>query len=638
MQLRPYQQKLEQDIYAFWASTPGPSNAGVLSATGSGKTVLFSKILRDCSGYSVACAHRQELVSQMAVTLGRNQVRHRIIAPDNVRRMIVSMQIAELGTSYYDPSARCAVAGVDTLIRMPSEPWHKQVQIQVQDEAHHVLRENKWGKAMSMFPNAYGLLPSATMIRADGAGLGRHADGLMDTLIPAPEMRDIIDMGYLTDYRLVLAESDVVMSDDDISATTGDYNAAKLREAHHKSKKIVGDVVKTYLTYGRNMLGITFAVDVQEATKIAAGFRDAGIPAEVVSAKTPDQLRAEIIRKFKRREILQLVNVDLFGEGFDLPAIEYVAFARHTQSFALYSQQFGRALRLMLESHLAARWDSFTPAERKAAIAASKKPRAIIADHVGNILRHQGPPDAQHQARKMGLDRREKRGASKANDAEPLAGCMNTVALVPRAGVSLAELSRRYAAASYVGYGPLPERITAVNEQIVAEGLAVSTGVPCAQPYERFRASCPYCGFVPVPAGRSTPQQVDGNMLLLDDDSAAALRAGIFANLESAIPEWPGMNPAIRGKHLRDRSEKQQAIFSLKNAAAWYAGLQNALGYSDAEAHKRFYLRYGVDIWTAQTFNKAEAEALHARLLVDLAAAGVDGTANAGVGLPTLTH
>lgn len=570
----------------MWNRYGKPSNAGVVAATGSGKTVLFSKFLRDSQGYSLALAHRQELVSQMAVTLARNRVRHRIIAPDNVRRMIVSMQINEVGTSYYDPNARCAVAGVDTLIRAPVEPWFNQVQLQVQDEAHHVLRENKWGQAAALFPNAYGLLPTATPTRADGKGLGRHADGLMDELILAPEMRDIIDMGYLTDYRVVLAESDIQMGDDDISATTGDFNLDKLRKAHHASKKIVGDVVNTYLQYARGKLGITFAVDVEEATKIAEGFRQNGVPAEVVSAKTPDQARAEIIRRFKRRDILQLVNVDLFGEGFDLPAIEVVSFARHTNSFALYSQQFGRALRLMIAPEIAARWDSFTNAERRAAIAASAKPRAIIIDHVGNIMRHLGPPDAKWRAGKWTLDRREKGARNKPNDAEPLTQCLN-----PDDG----------------------------------------SGVPCAQPYERFRACCPYCGYQPVPAGRSTPEQVDGNMLELDDAALEALRNSVAGKLERPIVAPYGAGPEIVGALHKRRHEHLSVIAALKNAAAWWSGYERLQGRGDAEAHKRFYLKFGIDAWSMQTLDRKPAEELHARLLAELAKHGIDGTANAGI-------
>lgn len=585
--LRPFQQKLEADVYAAWNRIARPSNVMPVAATGSGKTVLFSKFLHDAQGYSVAIAHRQELVSQMAVALARNGVRHRIIAPDNVRRMIVSMQINETGTSYYDPNARCAVAGVDTLVRAPVEPWFQQVGLQVQDEAHHVLRENKWGKAAALFPNAYGLMPTATPCRADGMGLGRHADGLIDELVLAPEMRDIINMGYLTDYRLVLAESDVKLGDEDITAS-GDFSPAKASKAHRESKRIVGDVVNTYLAYAKGKLGITFATDVEEATKIAAGYRAAGIPAEVVSAKTPDLLRQQIIRRFKNRELLQLCNVDLFGEGFDLPALEVVSFARHTASFALYSQQFGRALRLMIETRLQASWDSFSDAERRAAIAASVKPKAIIIDHVGNVLRHKGPPDARWRAGKWTLDRREKGVRGAPSGADPLKTCTNK-----------------------------------------DDG----TGVPCAWSYEAFLVACPYCGHVPKPADRSGPEHVEGNMLELDDAALAKLRGEVFDALEAPVPTWPGQRPDVLGAMHRNRGEKQAAIAALKNAAAWYSGLHRAHGRSDAETHKRFYYQFGIDVWSMQALGRKEAEELHARISAELAKYHIDASVNAGIHL-----
>jgi DNA or RNA helicases of superfamily II len=201
-----------------------------------------------------------------------------------------------------------------------------------------------------------------------------------------------------------------------LSQATGDFNADQLRKAVHKSH-ITGDVVAHYLKLAPGKLGVTFAVDVEAATEIAGAFRAAGVPAEVVSAKTPDALRAQILRRFKAREILQLVNVDLFGEGFDLPAIEVVSFARPTESFALYCQQFGRALRLMLSKEAAAVHAHLTDEQRRAAIAASEKPVAIIIDHVNNVLRH-GLPDAR---REWSLDRRERRSGKK-SDAIPNAG------------------------------------------------------------------------------------------------------------------------------------------------------------------------------------------------------------------------
>jgi hypothetical protein len=270
---------------------------------------------------------------------------------------------------------------------------------------HHVLRENKWGKAAAMFPNAVGLLPTATPIRADRKGLGRHADGLADALVVGPTMRDLINQGFLCDYRVFVPPSDVDYSTVDVTAS-GDYSLPKLRAAVHKSTRIVGDVVSHYKRLATGKLGVTFAVDVEAAKELAQAYRDAGVPAEVLTGETPDELRADILRRFEKREILQITSVDILGEGFDLPAIEVVSFVRKTESFSLYAQQMGRALRPM-----------------------QGKEYAIIIDHVGNFVRH-GPPDAKTD---WTLDRGERKRAA-AVDAEAVRVCdnLNCLAAYPR--------------------------------------------------------------------------------------------------------------------------------------------------------------------------------------------------------------
>jgi len=342
--LRPFQQKLEADIYAAWGR--GARNVMPVAATGSGKTVVLSKLLNDESGASIAIAHRQELISQISLAHARNGLRHRLIG-SNMTKIVSALHIAEFGhTGFLNPNAKASVGGVDTIVRMSADdPYFKRVRKFVIDEGHHVLRENKWGKVAAMFPNALGLLPTATPARADGKGLGRHADGIADELVLAPTMREIINMGYLTDYRIFAPPSDLDMTGVAISQATGDFNKDQVRKAVHKSH-IVGDIVSHYVKIAKGKLGVTFSVDVEEATRQAAEFRAAGVRAEVVSAKTPDHLRMQILRRFKNREIDQLVNVDLFGEGFDLPAIEVVSFGRPTASFPLYVQQFGRSLRI----------------------------------------------------------------------------------------------------------------------------------------------------------------------------------------------------------------------------------------------------------------------------------------------------
>ena len=404
MKLRPYQQALETSALDAWAV--GDCNVLAVLPTGGGKTVILSKIASDNVGACVAIAHRQELVGQISQAFARNGLKHRIVGPKNVIKQIVKNHVVELGRSYYDPAALAGVAGVDTLLRRADslKPWLDRVTLWIQDEAHHVLTANKWGKAADLFPNARGLGVTATPTRADGMGLGRHHDGLFDVMVEGPTMRELIDAGYLTEYKIFAPPSDLDLSEVATSKATGDYNANGLRAAVQKSH-ILGDVVSHYLKLARGKLGVTFTPDVATATETAERFNASGVPAEVVSAKTPDAERAAILERFKRRELLQLVNVDLFGEGFDLPAIEVVSFARPTQSYSLYVQQFGRALRIL-----------------------DGKTEAVIIDHVGNVVRH-GLPDA---VREWSLDRREKRSKGKPSDAKPLTACSECASVYER--------------------------------------------------------------------------------------------------------------------------------------------------------------------------------------------------------------
>lgn len=380
-QLRDYQATLDTGIDDAWAR--GARNVLAVAPTGGGKTVNMAHKFRHHNGMSVGIAHRAELVSQIALAMARYNVRHRIIGPSELIRGCVRIQNEELGTSFYDPNAACAVAGVDTLVKR-NEPWFAQVTLVQTDEAHHVLKANKWGTGMNLFPNARGIGWTATPIRADGKGLGRDTDGLMDAMVIGPTPRELIAGGFLTDYRVFCPPvQDLDLSNVGLSAG-GDFSPPALRDATHHSS-IVGDVVRHYLQIARGKLGITFAVDVEHAQEIAQAYKAAGVAAEVITANTPDTLRSSILRQFRGRQILQLVNVDLFGEGFDLPALEVVSMARATNSFALYAQQFGRVMRPM-----------------------AGKSHGIIVDHVGNVVRH-GLPD---RPRAWSLGRRERRRVS----------------------------------------------------------------------------------------------------------------------------------------------------------------------------------------------------------------------------------
>lgn len=565
--LRNFQQVLFDKVFQSWSA--GRRKLMPVAPTGSGKTVIVSHIATQLNEPGVFIAHRAELTAQMSMAIARNGIRHKIIGPEKLQKLIINMHIMGLGHNYVNPQSKWAVAGVDTLRKFnPQDPVFQTSRFWAIDEGHHVLKENKWGKTAAMFrPDCFALMPTATPIRADGQGLGAHADGLVEEMIVGPGMRDLINQGYLCDYRLICPTNDLDMSKVHHSAD-GDFNQAEMREAVKKSS-VIGDVVRTYLQYARGMLGVTFAADIEQAAEMARKFRESGTTAEVVTGETPTDLRNSILRRFAKREIMMLVNVDLFGEGFDLPAVEVVIMARPTESFSLYAQQFGRALRIMVSESLNASWHTFTDAQRLQHIAASPKPKALVIDHVGNWKRHNLPD----KPRIYTLDRRDKRSSTISDDVLPLRCC-----------------------------------------------------VMCTQPYEKAYKICPHCGHPHIPASRGSPEAVDGDMNEVDPTVLMALR-GEIARLDSAPAIPYGANDIIVRAVQNRHHAKQQEQFDLRETMALWGGHQTMLGRPLDEAQRRFYHLFGIDILTAQTLNAKDAAELKNRILGKLA---IDGVVNAG--------
>src|SRR5277367_2927978 len=104
MKLRPYQQKIVKDIYNSWGAST--KNVCVQLATGAGKTVIFSNIIAEHKGASIAIAHRSELLGQISLTLNLNNIQHNIIAQKSTIKEMLALHFAEHGKSLYNPHAQ----------------------------------------------------------------------------------------------------------------------------------------------------------------------------------------------------------------------------------------------------------------------------------------------------------------------------------------------------------------------------------------------------------------------------------------------------------------------------------------------------------------------------------------------------
>jgi DNA repair protein RadD len=576
MALRDYQIKWIADVNQAWDE--GAQNVFGTLPTGGGKTVCFSTILKEKDQPACLISHRQELVAQASLTLNREQVPHSIIAPQKLVSEIIKAEIDAHGKSYYQPRAVVRIAGVNTLVvRDNTDRWFSQVKYVVVDEGHHVQEDNIFGKAVMLFPNARGLFPSAHCIRADGSGLGRGAGGLADKLVVGPSARRLIERGFLVDYRLIAPPSDVNISHVPLSST-GDFNPNKLRAAMHESTTIVGDVVREYIRFAGGKLGLTFAVDIEHAQELKAAYWKAHVNAEIVTGETSISDRSRLMRDFRAKKILQLVSVDVLGEGTDVPVVEVVSMGRPTHSFQLYSQQDGRKSRVSVREELAKIWDTFTDQERLDHIAASDKPKGILIDHVGNWSRH-GLPDIP---RRYTLAAREKRSK---REGIPLKLCIN---------------------------------------------------IECLQPYEAFHPQCPYCGTKPIPKTRGTPEAVEGDLTELDPAVLDKMRKEIERiNNPPLIPA--NASYIIAGSIKKNHQIRQDSQYTLRSAIALWAGYWKSHNAADVESYRRFFHMFGFDIMSAQALGSSDAKELETNIRAEIERLNIIEAADAGTAISTQT-
>ncbi len=542
MKLRHYQQGFKDGILNAW-DEGYRSVLGVLP-TGGGKTITFASIVADHKGAAVIVVHRKEILSQIsqALALASEDLAaagkmHRVVAPAKTIAMIRRKHLEKFGKCFIDPQAQTGVASVQTLTSAATgkdhrlQAWLAQVTLAVFDEGHHYVASGFWAKAVDMFSRAKLLFVTATPERADGTGLGIDNGGFAEVMIEGPTPRQLMDWGHLCKYDYFCPESDCDFSSVAVTAK-GDFNAQAMRSRVVDSH-LVGDIVRDYLRFAKGTQAICFMPDTCTADEMAAEFNASGVKAVSLNAKTDDGDRERSLQAFERGEIQVLVNVDLFDEGFDVPAATTCIMGRPTMSLAKYMQMVGRVLRT-----------------------AKGKDKAIVIDPVRNWERH-GQVTWPRVWSLKGKTKSDRENSDK-----------------------------------------VPQKVCTT----------------CSQPYEAFRLECPYCGAVPIPPERKTPEQVDGDLTALDLDALDAMfaardkanqddndfAAGLYAK------NVPQIGHSSQIKRFRATKYRREV---LRNLIGWWVGCQPA-DRPRAEIQKRFFLRFGVDMLTAETLGLQETDDL----------------------------
>ena len=361
--LRPYQSDLIAQARATLRA--GCRRLLLQSATGSGKTCLAAHMLASAAARGKRAwfiVHRKELLEQSVQTF--------VTAADIHTGIIAAGYPA-------DPSAPVQVCSVQSLRKRMSALAPPD--LLVWDECHHVPSKS-WSDISAALPSAHQLGLTATPQRLDGKGLG----GYFDALLLGPTVADLIQQGYLSNYRLFAPG---MLDASQLHKTAGDFNRAEVSTAMQAST-VVGDAVATYRQHAEHGRALVFVWSLDASRALADAFQRAGIAAAHVDGETDPAERRRAMQAFRAGDLRVLCNVELFGEGLDVPSVDAVFLLRPTDSLGLYLQQCGRGLR-----------------------PATGKSHVRIFDHVGNWTRH-GLPDDHRQWSLEGATREKKKSLS----------------------------------------------------------------------------------------------------------------------------------------------------------------------------------------------------------------------------------
>lgn len=367
--LYKHQNKIVKSVYKAWKKKK--KHILVQSATGSGKTVIFSFIASKVSANNkkvLIITDRIELLSQAGGTIESFDMKPFLI---------------KAGTTFIDRTKSIYIGMSQTLRNRLNNPlWLKfirdEIGLIIVDEAHkqefnHLFKfewmEKKFVLGFTATPSRGGKMVQ----------LGVQ----YETIVYGKSIKWLIKKGYLLNCDIYDCGAPD-MSGVAVNKSKMDYSESSMFKQFDNTKLYKG-LVKNYNKICKGKKMMVFCCNVEHAIKTTKKLSKAGIPVKFVSSKktapkepkkwTPateevynEKFRAfqlyekyfykfsgsrkEVFKWFKESQSGVLVNVDIATTGFDDPKVEVIALYRSTMSLVLYLQMLGRGSRTVKDNSI----------------------------------------------------------------------------------------------------------------------------------------------------------------------------------------------------------------------------------------------------------------------------------------------
>ncbi|MHB8762753.1 MAG: DUF3427 domain-containing protein [Deferrisomatales bacterium] len=306
----------------------------VVAATGTGKTWVaafdYARLRRERGEASLLfVAHREEILQQSRLVF---QV---VLSEGSFGELLVGGARPEAGRHVF---ASIQSLHAERLAGLRPDAYD----VVTVDEFHHAAAPSYEALLGALTPRVLlGL--TATPERADGRSVLQWFDGRL-----AADLRlwKALDQGLLCPFHYFGVHDGTDLSG--VGWSRGRYDLAELERlytGHHTRAERILLEVAARVVEPTKMRALGFCAGIDHATFMAGRFREAGLAAVAVHARTPDDDRRQALRGMRDGSVQVVFSVDLFNEGVDLPEVDTVLFLRPTESATVFLQQLGRGLR-----------------------------------------------------------------------------------------------------------------------------------------------------------------------------------------------------------------------------------------------------------------------------------------------------
>ena len=246
--------------------------------------------------------HRRELVEQIKETLAK--------------QLDSSLFVLHSSLTPLRSSLTARVFSIQWLSKHYHELEEKPSLIII-DEAHHAVAKT-YKEVMDAYPEARKLGLTATPCRLNRRGF----TDLFDVLLQSWSVKKFIADGWLSMYDYMSIREDCedwcIVKSLRKRGADGDFSLREMSEKLNVQPSIER-LCDTILRYAPDKKGITYAIDIAHAERIAQYYREHGLNAVAISSKTPPEERKQLIEWFRNTNCHESVKPTIQHSTFHIP-------------------------------------------------------------------------------------------------------------------------------------------------------------------------------------------------------------------------------------------------------------------------------------------------------------------------------